>query len=110
WPELHTPDRAAAKAFSGEVFGWEGADEEAGGHPYTVFSVGGRPVAGAGGEADTPHWLTWLGVADADAAVERATQLGGTLSWGPGDIEGVGRTAIVHDPQGAQFGLLQPET
>lgn len=110
WNELHTADREAAKAFYTAVFGWEAADEDIGGDAYTVFSVGGRPVAGAGGTAERPHWLTWFAVTDADATVARAQELGATLGFGPSDIPTVGRCAVVTDPQGAVFGVLQGET
>jgi predicted enzyme related to lactoylglutathione lyase len=111
WNELHTGDREAAQAFYTAVFGWGAADEDMGGEPYTVFGVGGRPVAGAGGASETqPHWLTWFAVADTDDAVARAQELGAALGFGPFDIPTVGRCAGLVDPQGAVFGVLQGET
>ena len=112
WNELHTSDREAAKAFYTAVFGWDAADEDmGGGEPYTVFSVGGRPVAGAGGAPETqPHWLTWFAVADADDAVARRRSSAPSSPSGPFDIPTVGRCAGVTDPQGALFGVLQGET
>src|SRR4051794_25514532 len=110
WNELHTADRESAKAFYGAVFGWRGVDEDVGGATYTVFHVGERPIGGAGGEAEQPYWLTWFSVPDTDAATARAQELGGTVEWGPSDVPTVGRLAIVTDPQGARFGVLQGET
>lgn len=111
WNELHTGDREAAKAFYTAVFGWEAEDEDIGGETYTVFSAGGRPVAGSGGAPETqPHWLTWFAVASTDDAVAKAQELGATLAFGPFDIPTVGRCAGVTDPQGALFGVLQGET
>jgi predicted enzyme related to lactoylglutathione lyase len=109
WNELHTGDREAAKAFYGAVFGWRAQDEEMGESTYTVFHVGERPIGGAGGEAEQPYWLVWFSVADADAAVAKAQELGGTAQWGPEDVPTVGRLAILRDPQGAVFGVLQGE-
>jgi predicted enzyme related to lactoylglutathione lyase len=112
WNELHTSDREAAKAFYAPVFGWAAADEDMGtGEPYTVFSVDGRPVAGAGGRDDEhPHWLTWFAVASADESAARAQELGAQLAFGPFDVPTVGRCAGLADPQGAVFGVLQAET
>ncbi|MFL5844775.1 MAG: VOC family protein [Solirubrobacteraceae bacterium] len=110
WNELHSEELAAATPFYEAVLGWSAVAEEAGGHPYTVFTVGGRPVAGGSANGGTPHWLVWFGAADADATAARAQELGAELAMGPFDIDGVGRTAVLIDPQGASFGVLQSET
>lgn len=109
WNELHTTDVAAASAFYTAVFGWTAAEDPAGDHDYTVFSVAGRPVAGAEQQGE-PHWRVWFGAVDTDGSAARATELGATLEAGPFDIGGVGRAAVLSDPIGASFGLLAPET
>ena len=84
------------------------------GGSYTLFSLGGRPVAGGFllGEEQIAsgmpaHWNLYVGVADVDAKVARSKELGGTLIVGPVDIPKTGRTAAVADPTGAVICLWQ---
>ena len=53
-----------------------------------------------------PNWLPYFRVADADKTVARVKSLGGTIKMGPQDIQGVGRFAVVQDPQGAVFAII----
>ena len=108
WNELHTRDLEAAKAFGQAVFGWTAAAWE--GSPYTIFNLGENGVAGATGmvpEGTPPHWMAIFAVDDADAAVAKVRELGGSVVVEPMDAEGVGRFAIVADPQGATFGVIK---
>lgn len=111
WLELVAADPAATYPFYERVLGVGVSEMRVGDEPYGLFDVGDRSVAGAyrsDGE-DEPHWLLYFNVADLDAAVVRATELGGTLRTEPQSAAGVGRWAEVVDPQGAVFGLLEPE-
>jgi len=110
WNELHTGDRDGAKPFYEAVFGWRAEDVDMGDEGYTVFHVGDRPIGGAGGRADAPHWLVWFSVVDADATVAKAEELGARCQMGPMDVPTVGRLAVLEDPQGARFGVLKGET
>ena len=47
WRELLTTDPAAARAFYGELFGWQTKEVPMGDFNYTMFSVHGRDIAGA---------------------------------------------------------------
>jgi predicted enzyme related to lactoylglutathione lyase len=53
------------------------------------------------------HWRVYFAVADADASVAKITELGGSILAGPFDTP-VGRIAVVRDPQGAPFSIIQP--
>ena len=53
-----------------------------------------------------PNWGVYFAVDDADAAVARTQELGGTLLMGPMDIE-PGRMAVLADPGGAMFNILK---
>jgi uncharacterized protein len=53
------------------------------------------------------HWHVYFAVADADATVARATELGGSILVEPFDTP-VGRMAVIRDPQGATFSIIQP--
>jgi predicted enzyme related to lactoylglutathione lyase len=51
--------------------------------------------------------MVYFAVADADATVARVSELGGKVSVPAFDAEGVGRIAVVNDPQGAVFSIIQ---
>ena len=107
WNELHTPDVDAAAAFYAGVLGWEAeAVEEM---DYTVFNNDGAPIAGAMKPAmpgEPPNWLVYFEVADTDATVAQAKDLGATVLSEPMDIQ-PGRFAVLSDPQGAVFGVIK---
>src|ERR1700709_1974788 len=115
WYELMTTDLDAAQAFYADVVGWNAQDSGMPGMRYTRMLAGSKPVAGgmnpppgAGGAGGRPGWMGYVGVADAEAAVEKLTQAGGKVHRPPADIPGIGRFAVVADPPGAAFGLVQP--
>lgn len=77
---------------------------------YTLALSGDTMVAGLM-QPDTPmpeFWMVYFAVDGCDAAAEKVKALGGGIHRAPEDIPGTGRFAIVTDPQGAAFGLLQP--
>lgn len=111
WNELATTDPDAAKAFYAAVFGWAAETQQAPGGDYTTFKLGDGPVAGmmAMGEnyppGVPPNWLTYFAVADCDAAVGKAQELGARLNMPPMTVP-VGTFAVLGDPQGAVFGVI----
>lgn len=116
WNELGTPDAEKATSFYVDVFGWNTESMETGdGAPYTVISVGERSNGGIreqGPEEQAvapPNWMPYLAVDSADAAVERAGELGGTALMAPMDIPSGGRIAAIRDPQGAVFSIWEGE-
>jgi predicted enzyme related to lactoylglutathione lyase len=111
WNELTTRRPVESIAFYDAVFGWEAHTSE-GPMEYTEFQVGGRSIAGMtvmegdSWPAELPnHWMVYFAVADADASVAKATELGGSVSVPPTDIP-LGRFAMLHDPQGTAFSIL----
>ena len=110
WYELCTRDPAAAQAFYGPLLGWSFQDAGMDGFSYTLAAIGGQMVAGLmDPEQDMPEfWMTYFAVTHCDDAVVRAKTLGASVHRAPEDIPGTGRFAILADPQGAVFGLLQP--
>jgi uncharacterized protein len=52
-----------------------------------------------------PHWLCYIGTADVDATVRQAVELGGKVATPAYDVPGVGRMAVLNDPQGAMFAI-----
>jgi predicted enzyme related to lactoylglutathione lyase len=117
WYELMTSDHEAAQTFYSKVVGWKLTPFAAEGHPYTVLEVaGGRGVGGimpippeAADQGMRPTWIGYVHVADIDAAVAKVGANGGKIWRQPDMIPQVGRFAVVADPQGAAFNLLQPE-
>ncbi len=116
WVDLATTDPAAAKAFYTELFGWETEDNDAGeGAVYTMCRVDGDDVSGlyelGQDQRDAgvpPNWTSYVTVAEADAAVARAPELGGGALGPAFDVMEIGRMAMLTDPQGAVFAVWQP--
>ena len=54
-----------------------------------------------------PHWSVCFAVADCDAIVAKARELGATVTNEPMDMP-IGRFAGLIDPQGASFTVMQP--
>jgi predicted enzyme related to lactoylglutathione lyase len=106
WVDLWTKDPAASLAFYRTVLGLESKEVDLAGAaaPYTVLGRDGKPYAGLIQipQPDIrPNWLPILRVADAEAAADRAAQLGGRVILAPrGDVR-EGKVAIVADPTGA---------
>lgn len=115
WYELMTTDMAAAEAFYTAVIGWSAQDS---GHPdmrYTLFAANGASVAGlmtlpaeASQAGARPGWIGYVGVGDVDTAAAGLTKAGGRVHRPPADIPGIGRFAVVADPQEAGFVLFTP--
>ncbi len=111
WYELTTGDLGAAQTYYADLLGWSWADAGMEGFDYRLASMGGTMVAGAsmGAQLDTPpSWLTYFAVTDCDATAKAVADAGGAVHMPPADIPGTGRFAILADPQGASFGILQP--
>jgi predicted enzyme related to lactoylglutathione lyase len=120
WDELLTPDADAAAGFYRSVFGWGVDKMQMEGMTYTLLKrTGVKDETGADKSAggimqsppDAPHppfWLPYVAVPSADATVEKAKRLGGTVLAGPMDIPNVGRFAVMFDAQKASIAILQP--
>ncbi len=118
WCELLANDPDAVAAFYTELLGMESESmtlDQGGG--YTIFLSDGMGVAGTMAmpehlrERDIPaHWSVYFQVTDLDAAVAQAGANGAHVALPPMDIAMVGRIAFLIDPQGAGFGLTQPES
>ncbi|HYJ82841.1 MAG TPA: VOC family protein, partial [Allosphingosinicella sp.] len=107
-------DPDAAAAFYGDVIGWSAASAGQPGIDYRFFSADGTPVAGhmklpEGAEESgmRPCWLGYIGVGDVDAAVVDIERAGGEVRMPAMDLEGVGRIALVADPQGIPFYVMR---
>jgi predicted enzyme related to lactoylglutathione lyase len=114
WYELMTSDQSAAEAFYKEVIGWGARDAGVPGMSYSLMTVEENPVAGvmtvpeeAKKQGARPGWIGYVAVDDVDKRAAELTEIGGTVYRAPDDIPGVGRFAIVADPQGAVIALFK---
>lgn len=114
WVDLATPDIEGAERFYGELFGWEIPElpdsAEMGG--YRRAKKDGRDVAGVlplMEEGQPPAWNTHISVDNADAIARAIQENGGTMISEPMAVSEYGRLAIFTDPEGAFFGIWEPE-
>ncbi|MEU1232339.1 VOC family protein [Streptomyces sp. NPDC005828] len=110
WLSLSARDPEEARRFYGAVLGWTfrraGHDDA-----YVVGERDGVPVAGIAALAAEPAvpvaWTVFFSVDDADAAVARIRERGGTVGVGPMAYPLSGRAAIATDLDGAVFGVWE---
>jgi hypothetical protein len=111
WSELITTDVEGSKTFYRDVFGWDSESLDGGAMPYTEWKLGGKSMGGMMPKmpempTEMPSlWGVYFAVADADATVTKAKEMGATLIREPMDIE-PGRFAVLVDPVGAMFNVL----
>jgi predicted enzyme related to lactoylglutathione lyase len=116
WYELMTPDPDGAKAFYDKVVGWTVGEPMPGPMDYRMIersdggNAGGvlRLTSDMAEHGAKPIWLGYVHVRDVDAAVSATEKAGGQVYMDASDIPGVGRIAMVTDPQGAPFYLMNP--
>ena len=115
WYELMTTDVEAAKAFYCAVVCWGTRDA---GNPtmaYTIWTAGETGVGGLMAWPDDqgkpqPSWMGYVCVDDLDADYAKALSLGAVMHRAPWDIPGVGRLAVIGDPQDTVFVLMEPRS
>jgi uncharacterized protein len=116
WFELVSRDAKKAQAFYGNVLGWKVAPFPMGETTYDMILAGDTPDTMIGGYA-TPrsnrqpsHWISYVSVEDVDATARAVAANGGQVVEGPFDIPGVGRSARIADPQGAELCVFKNAT
>jgi predicted enzyme related to lactoylglutathione lyase len=115
WADVSTTDQDAAKTFYTGLFGWEIEDLPVGdGVTYSMARIGGKSVAAISPQPQQqrdagvpPLWNSYVSVESADAAADRAKELGATVHAPPFDVMEAGRMAVIQDPQGAFFMVWQ---
>jgi predicted enzyme related to lactoylglutathione lyase len=112
WADVSTPDQSAAAAFYAAVFGWEATPgQDTSGYLHIKNGeafIGGIPAPHQRNPNVPAHWMAYFQVADCDASVAKGKAMGAAVFMEPFTMEGVGRMAVVADPQGAAFSLFQP--
>lgn len=115
WNELATSDVEGAKRFYTEVIGWtvDTVPMGDGGH-YHILKDGEQMRGGLMSTDEIPgdvppHWMAYIGVDDVDATCGKVAAAGGQVLNGPFDVPGVGRMAVIMDPQGAAVSIMKSE-
>jgi predicted enzyme related to lactoylglutathione lyase len=113
WSELVTNDSPKGIDFYTKLFGWTTKPGLASPRDYIEIWNGTRPIGGviqmAAELGDIPsHWMPYFLVTGCEASAGKSKDLGGSVQVRPSDIPGVGRFAVIADPQGAVFSLFQP--
>jgi predicted enzyme related to lactoylglutathione lyase len=113
WSSLITTDPDTDAGFYQTLFGYDVFELPAtGGAPHLMLSSDGYARASvnplpANRPTVHPRWLNYVRVENAAAAVAKAVSLGGRVLVAPQVEPDGGTVAVVADPSGAPFGLLQ---
>ena len=109
---LSTPYPRELAAFYAELLGWdvgevEGAPDERRGIKVGEGLNGGiaKLAESASSNGMPSHWLAFFGAEDTEAAAKAAEEAGGSVVVPPMDVPS-GRMAVIADPQGAMFGVV----
>ena len=115
--EIGCKDLGAARAFYGDLFGWQTAD--GGPNSAMLTNLGAyaeKKTEGIGGHFTSlghePHqYVTvYAQVADIDAMLEKAEKLGGKTVVPKQEVPGMGWFAWLADPEGNVVGLWTSKT
>ena len=113
WRELRTKNLPAAIEFYSKLFGWELPQTKVTPMDYKEIVIGGTAYGGMmsmegddWGELPS-HWATYVAVDSADETAAKIIANGGSIHVPPFDAPGVGRMAMVADPSGAAFAIIQ---
>lgn len=113
WSSLLAQDASSDAAFYQSLFGYEAFDiESEDGQEHVILSTDDYARAAVNTlPADAvrrhPRWLQFVRVADAQATVALAVQLGGRVLVAPHVDRHGGRLAVLADPAGAVVGVME---
>jgi predicted enzyme related to lactoylglutathione lyase len=113
WIDISVADATGLRDFYTAVTGWTATGLDMGGYEDFVMSrPDGESAAGIcharGGNAGLPaQWLIYIIVADLDASLARARELGGEVLLGPKSAGPTQRYAVIRDPAGAVSALFE---
>lgn len=115
WYELLTSDADAAARFYAALLRWTSADSGQPGIDYRYLSMQGVPIGGlmtlplgASDAGMRPSWLGYVSVPNVDSSVASFVAAGGAVLMPAVDLPGIGRIAMVADPQGAALYVMAP--
>ncbi|MGS0496234.1 VOC family protein [Pseudoalteromonas mariniglutinosa] len=106
WHDLVTPDLKQSQTFYQAVFDWQ---FRAVNDDYVLVSTNGQVIAGMAkldNKQNNSHWLALVSVADVDSVINSTRSAGGKTLIGKTTITGRGDIAVLEDPQGALFSVI----
>jgi predicted enzyme related to lactoylglutathione lyase len=111
WNELATTDVERAKSFFRGLLGWDYETDDSG---YVSIKNagslnGGMRLRTERERGSPPNWLPYFMVENADEAPRKAEQVGGRTLLPTTNIH-IGRFAVIADPQGATFAVVEGAT
>jgi predicted enzyme related to lactoylglutathione lyase len=115
WVDLTVDDAEGLRDFYASVMGWRPEPVDMGEYAdYNMCDASGAPSAGVcharGGNAGLPPvWMVYFQVDDLDESVQQAEVGGGSVLQGPKGAGG-GRYAVMQDPAGTVFAILEMPT
>ncbi|MFP4528683.1 MAG: VOC family protein [Candidatus Kapaibacterium sp.] len=114
WTEHASHKMMDAIVFFEKVFDWVGKTDMYGEMNYTTFTAGEEMVCGMyempeGMKDIPPHWLTYFAVEKIDDSLNIVKENGADILMDKAYIQGVGHFAVIRDPQGSVFGLIEGE-
>jgi predicted enzyme related to lactoylglutathione lyase len=112
WADLSTSDPKLAGDFYSGLLGWQMVvdDKSASGYLHIKngeHMIGGIPNALHRQLGVPAHWLAYFLVDDVDVSGAKAKEMGANIYLQPLTMEGVGRMAVIADPQGAMFAVFK---
>jgi predicted enzyme related to lactoylglutathione lyase len=109
WVSLTSRDLDATETFYGAVLGWRWRTASLGDR-FRIALADGTPVAGVAAVATmwrmAVAWTPYFAARDADEAVAKVKERGGTAAVGPISFT-TGRAALLADQDGATFGIWE---
>ena len=112
WAELNSKDPGKNQTFYTQLLGWTTQpmpDED-----YTLFMADNKPSCGmlkireSAGNIP-PSWTPYFQVTDCAQTVQKAVDEKAKLLVKPTFSENAGTFALLQDPLGAAFGIIQPK-
>lgn len=117
WLDLTVPDASKTRDFYQQVIGWTSEivameDDRGKYSDYNMLAEDGTPAAGVcharGVNADLPPvWLLYLPVGDLEESLRRVEEEGGKVLKTATDDDGELAYAVIQDPVGVYFAVLQ---
>lgn len=112
WIELSSPDVTAARAFYGGLLGWEFTEPGPMGFGLTALKDGARVAGISPQPADAPEgqpafWSVYFRVGSLDDFVAAVSDAGGQPMMAIPEFDGTAGVALVADPAGTAFGVLE---
>ena len=106
--EIVGKDQQALQRYWGDLFGWKFDTSAPGGYGMTNHEDTGIVVGvGATPDGSTGHVTGYVKVADIDATLARASELGGSVIMPKFSPDGSAQLALVADAEGHIVGLTE---